>query len=116
MPVPTDPPPRVFRVHFPASNGSALHSQLCESAFVTFKPSPEGPAHVVGGDGTYEFGRVHFENGHFQMGQGNDKIGNLSILGAELLPAEGLFLVAHDGRRVFVPREVIQTATFKYKA
>lgn len=97
MPFPSDPEPATFEVF----------GALCKSAFVDI-PAVFGPAHVVTTDaGTTEFTRVYFYDGHFQMGQGNDKLGPCKILKA-VLSENGLHLFAHDGRRLWLPANVLR--------
>lgn len=103
MPVPRDPSPRSFEVF-----GNPV-----VSAFVNILPSPNGPAHLVSSDGgTHEITRVYFENGHFQLGSGNDKLGPVSVVRATLDMDGDLFLIGHDGRHVWIPRERISAATY----
>lgn len=105
MPVPADPPPRTCRVD----------GEYVESLYAILLPSPNGPSHLIGPDGTHEITRVYFDEGHFSFGHGNDKLGACSIMRAQF-DESGCQLFAHDGRVIDIPRVRFGGITYKLAA
>lgn len=72
-----------------------------------------GPAHLVTTDsGTNELTRVHFHDGHFQLGGGNDRIGVSSIMSAEYVTDGPIVLRMHDRRVLVISSGVIASVTY----
>ena len=100
VPVPANPPRRAF-----------VYGVEVRELFVRLKPSPMGPAHFVSQSGTWEFSRADLIDGAFEFGHGRNKLGATSILEIRVEP-DGLHLAGHDGRRMWVPTDVLQTVNY----
>ena len=107
MPVPVNP-----------TRTCTAHGHPVKSLNVQILPSPCGPGFMTSGVITREITRVNFEHGadgepHFQFGEGNDKLGDLSVVRCEY-DGGGVTLIGHNGRRVDLTPNIIGAVTYTY--
>lgn len=78
-----------------------------------FLAAPNGPAFVVVPGATIALSRIHFYDGRFSCGDGNDKIGTLVITSVVVSRGAGIRITVAQGYTIDVPWHLVRTVTHK---